>query len=95
MLIKDFYEKAAKDEELQKKIAEAVKSGKSIEEIMKDFGIDGTVDDLKAYAENAVAEGKLNKSQLDEAAGGTTPTLITTTIPAAGVGISVASLLSC
>ena len=94
MTIKDFYDKAAKDTDLQAKIGAAMKGGKGLEDIIKEFGIEGSVDDLTAYAKSLGVEGKLDKAQLDEVAGGTTPT-VSTVVPAAGAGISVASLASC
>lgn len=94
MTVKEFYDQVAKDEALQKKVGEAVKGGKGIEDIMKEFGIEGSVSDLEAYAKNLIGEGKLDKDQLDEVAGGTTPT-ITTIVPAAGVTISGVSLATC
>ncbi len=91
MTIKEFYEKAANDTELQAKIAEAAKSGKALEVILKELGIDATVEEFKAFVNANAGEGKLDKSQLDEVAGGTTPTTVATVIPAAGVLISVTS----
>ena len=90
MTIKEFYEKAANDTELQAKIAEAAKSGKALEVILKELGIDATVEEFKAFVNANAGEGKLDKSQLDEVAGGTTPT-VATVVPAAGVLISVTS----
>ncbi len=94
MTIKEFYEKVAKDPELQAKVAEAAKGGKPVEEVLKDFGITATVDELKAFVNANAAEGKLDKAQLDEVAGGTTPT-IATVVPAAGVTISISSAATC
>ena len=94
MTIKEFYEKVAKDPELQAKVAEAAKSGKPLEEVLKGLGIDATVDELKAFVSANAAEGKLDKAQLDEVAGGTTPT-IATVVPAAGVTISISSAATC
>ena len=94
MTIKEFYEKAATDTELQAKVAEAAKSGKALEVILKELGIDATVEELKAFVGVNTAEGKLDKSQLDEVAGGTTPT-IATVVPACGVTISVSSAATC
>ena len=94
MTIKDFYDQVAKDENLQTKVAEVVKGGKSIEDVMKEFGIEGSLEDITAYAKNLVGEGKLDKAQLDEVAGGTTPT-IATIVPAAGAGIGTVSLAAC
>ena len=91
MTIKEFYEKAATDTELQAKIAEAAKSGKALEVILKELGIDATVEEFKAFVNANAGEGKLDKSQLDEVAGGTTPTTVATVIPAAGVLVSVTS----
>ena len=91
MTIKEFYEKAANDTELQAKIAEAAKSGKALEVILKELGIDATVEEFKAFVNANAGEGKLDKSQLDEVAGGTTPTTVATVIPAAGVLVSVTS----
>ena len=70
------------------------KGGKPVEEVLKDFGITATVDELKAFVNANAAEGKLDKAQLDEVAGGTTPT-IATVVPAAGVTISVSSAATC
>ena len=94
MTLKEFYEKVANDSELQAKVAEAAKSGKPLEEVLKGLGIDATVDELKAFVSANAAEGKLDKAQLDEVAGGTTPT-IATVVPAAGVTISISSLATC
>jgi predicted ribosomally synthesized peptide with nif11-like leader len=94
MTLKEFYEKVANDSELQAKVAEAAKSGKPLEEVLKGLGIDATVDELKAFVSANAAEGKLDKAQLDEVAGGTTPT-ISTVVPAAGVTISISSLATC
>lgn len=94
MTLKEFYEKAANNSELQAKVAEAAKSGKPLETVLKELGIDATVDELKAFVNANAAEGKLDKSQLDEVAGGTTPT-VATIVPAAGVTISVSSLATC
>ncbi len=94
MTIKEFYEKVAKDPKLQAKVAEAAKGGKPVEEVLKDFGITATVDELKAFVNANAAEGKLDKAQLDEVAGGTTPT-IATVVPAAGVTISISSAATC
>jgi len=94
MTIKEFYEKVANDPELQAKVAEAAKSGRSLEDVLKELGIDASVDELKAYVSANAAEGKLNKAELDEVAGGTTPT-ISTIVPAAGVTISVSSVAAC
>ena len=91
MTLKEFYEKVANDSELQAKVAEAAKSGKPLEEVLKGLGIDATVDELKAFVSANAAEGKLDKAQLDEVAGGTTPT-VSTVVPAAGVTISISSL---
>jgi len=92
MTIKEFYEKAASDSELQAKVAEAAKGGKALEDILKDLGIEASVEELKAFVNADAVEGKLDKSQLDEVAGGTTPT-IATVVPAAGVGISVSTTI--
>jgi len=94
MTLKEFYEKAANNSELQAKVAEAAKSGKALETVLKELGIEATVDELKAFVNANAAEGKLDKSQLDEVAGGTTPT-VATIVPAAGVTISVSSLATC
>lgn len=94
MTLKEFYEKAANNSELQAKVAEAAKSGKPLEAVLKELGIEATVDELKAFVNANAAEGKLDKSQLDEVAGGTTPT-VATIVPAAGVTISVSSLATC
>ena len=94
MTLKQFYEKVANDSELQAKVAEAAKSGKPLEEVLKGLGIDATVDELKAFVSANAAEGKLDKAQLDEVAGGTTPT-VSTVVPAAGVTISISSLATC
>ena len=94
MTLKEFYEKVANDSELQAKVAEAAKSGKPLEEVLKGLGIDATVDELKAFVSANAAEGKLDKAQLDEVAGGTTPT-VSTVVPAAGVAISISSLATC
>lgn len=94
MTIKEFYEKAANDAELQAKVAEAAKSGKALEVILKELGIDATVEEFKAFVGANTAEGKLDKSQLDEVAGGTTPT-VATVVPACGVTISVSSAATC
>ena len=94
MTLKEFYEKVANDSELQAKVAEAAKSGKPLEEVLKGLGIDATVDELKAFVSANAAEGKLDKAQLDEVAGGTTPT-VSTVVPAAGVTISISSLATC
>ena len=94
MTIKEFYEKVAKDPELQAKVAEAAKGGKPVEEVLKDFGITATVDELKDFVNANAAEGTLDKAQLDEVAGGTTPT-IATVVPAAGVTISISSAATC
>lgn len=94
MTLKEFYEKVANDSELQAKVAEAAKSGKPLEEVLKGLGIDATVDELKAFVSANAAEGKLDKAQLDEVAGGTTPT-IATVVPAAGVTISISSAATC
>ena len=91
MTIKEFYEKAATDTELQAKVAEAAKSGKALEVILKELGIDATVEEFKAFVNANAGEGKLDKSQLDEVAGGTTPATVATVIPAAGVLVSVTS----
>ncbi|WP_026528694.1 hypothetical protein [Butyrivibrio sp. VCD2006] len=92
MTIKDFYDKAAGDDAMKKKIAEMTKAGKSLEDFIAEFGIEGTVDDLKAYAETLSQEGKLDKSQLDAVAGGTTPV---TTITTVGVAVGTYSLAAC
>ena len=94
MTLKEFYEKAANNSELQAKVAEAAKSGKALETVLKELVIEATVDELKAFVNANAAEGKLDKSQLDEVAGGTTPT-VATIVPAAGVTISVSSLATC
>ena len=94
MTLKEFYEKAANNSELQAKVAEAAKSGKALETVLKELGIEATVDELKAFVNANATEGKLDKSQLDEVAGGTTPT-VATIVPAAGVTISVSSLATC
>ena len=94
MTLKEFFEKAATDTELQAKIAEAAKSGKALEVILKELGIDATVEEFKAFVNANAGEGKLDKSQLDEVAGGTTPT-VATVVPACGVTISVSSLATC
>jgi len=94
MTIKEFYEKATNDPELQAKIAELVKSGKSLDEVLKELDIDASIDELKEYIAANSAEGKLDKAALDEVAGGTTPT-VSTIVPAAGVTISVSSLMTC
>ena len=94
MTLKEFYEKAANNSELQAKVAEAAKNGKHLEAVLKELGIEATVDELKAFVNANAAEGKLDKSQLDEVAGGTTPT-VATIVPAAGVTISVSSLATC
>jgi len=94
MTIKEFYEKVANDPALQAKVAEAAKSGKAIEEVLKELGIEASVEELKEFASANAAEGKLNKSELDEVAGGTTPT-VATIVPAAGVTISVSSVAAC
>ena len=94
MTIKEFYEKVANDADLQAKVAEAAKSGKPLEDVLKELGIDATYDELKAYINANAAEGKLNKAELDEVAGGTTPT-VATVVPAAGVTISISSLAGC
>ncbi len=94
MTIKEFYEKVASDPALQAKVAEAAKSGKAIEEVLKELGIEASVDELKEFVSASAAEGKLNKSELDEVAGGTTPT-VATIVPAAGVTISVSSVAAC
>lgn len=94
MTLKEFYEKAANNSELQAKVAEAAKSGKALETVLKELGIEATVDELKAFVNANAAEGKLDKSQLDEVAGGTTPT-VATVVPAAGVTISISSLATC
>ena len=94
MTIKEFYEKAATDTELQAKVAEAAKSGKALEVILKELGIDATVEEFKAFVNANAGEGKLDKSQLDEVAGGTTPT-VATVVPACGVTISVSSAATC
>ena len=94
MTLKEFYEKAANNSELQTKVAEAAKSGKPLETVLKELGIEATVDELKAFVNANAAEGKLDKSQLDEVAGGTTPT-VATIVPAAGVTISISSLATC
>lgn len=94
MTLKEFYEKVANDSELQAKVAEAAKSGKPLEEVLKGLGIDATIDELKAFVSANAAEGKLDKAQLDEVAGGTTPT-VSTVVPAAGVTISISSLATC
>ena len=93
MTLKEFYEKAANDTGLQAKIAEASKSGKVLEDVLADLGIDATVEELKAYVSANAAEGKLNKDQLDEVAGGTTITTVATVIPAAGIAISVSGAI--
>ena len=94
MTLKEFYEKAANNSELQAKVAEAAKSGKALETVLKELGIEATVDELKAFVNANAAEGKLDKSQLDEVAGGTTPT-VATVVPACGVTISVSSAATC
>jgi predicted ribosomally synthesized peptide with nif11-like leader len=94
MTIKEFYEKVANDPALQAKVAEAAKSGKNLEDVLKELGIDATVEELKAFVGANAAEGKLDKAQLDEVAGGTTPT-VATIVPAAGVTISVSSIAAC
>ena len=93
MTLKEFYEKAANDTGLQAKIAEASKSGKVLEDVLADLGIDATVEELKAYVSANAAEGKLNKDQLDEVAGGTTVTTVATVIPATGIAISVSGAI--
>ena len=92
MTIKDFYEKAAADDSMKKKIAEMTKAGKSLEDFISEFGIEGTVDELKSYAETLSQEGKLDKSQLDAVAGGTTPVTTVTTV---GVAVGTYSLAAC
>ena len=92
MTIKEFYEKAATDTELQAKVAEAAKSGKALEVILKELGIDATVEEFKAFVNANAGEGKLDKSQLDEVAGGTTPT-VATVIPVASAGLSIATIV--
>lgn len=94
MTIKEFYEKVANDPALQAKVAEAAKSGKNLEVVLKELGIDASVEELKAFVSAGAAEGKLDKAQLDEVAGGTTPT-VATIVPAAGVTISVSSVAAC
>ena len=93
MTLKEFYEKAANDTELQAKVAEAAKSGKALESVLKELGIDASVEELKAYVGANAAEGKLDKEQLDEVAGGTTPT-VATIIPAASVAISTTTFVN-
>ncbi len=92
MTIKEFYDKIAADNEMKKKVAELVKAGKSLDDIIKEFGIDATAEDLKAYAGTIAEEGKLDKTQLDEVAGGTTPV---TTITTVGVAAGAYSLAAC
>ena len=92
MTIKDFYEKAVADDSMKKKIAEMTKAGKSLEDFISEFGIEGTVDELKSYAEKLSQEGKLDKSQLDAVAGGTTPVTTVTTV---GVAVGTYSLATC
>lgn len=94
MTLQEFYEKAANDTELQAKIAEAAKSDKALEDVLADLGIDATVEELKAYVSANAAEGKLDKDQLDEVAGGTTITTVATVIPATGIAISVSGAVS-
>lgn len=93
MTLKEFYEKAANDTELQAKVAEAAKSGKALESVLKELGIDASVEELKAYVGANAAEGKLDKEQLDEVAGGTTPT-VATIIPAASAAISTTTFVN-
>ena len=92
MTVQEFYDKVAKEDDLKNKVAELTKSGKSLEDIIKEFGIDGSVDDLKAYAGKLAEEGKLDKAQLDEVAGGTTPVTTVTTI---GLTVGTVSLATC
>jgi major membrane immunogen (membrane-anchored lipoprotein) len=92
MTIKDFYDQVANNDDMKKKVAELSKAGKSLEEIMKEFGIEGSVDDVKTYANKLVEEGKLDKSQLDDVAGGTTPV---TTITTVTVTIGTVSIAKC
>ena len=59
MTLKVFYEKAANDTELQAKVAEAAKSGKALESVLKELGIDASVEELKAYVgANFMEEGR-------------------------------------
>ena len=91
MTIKEFYDQVASNEDVKKKVAELTKSGKSLDDIIKEFNLEGTVDDIKAYAGKLVEEGKLDKSQLDEVAGGTTPVTTVTTVGAAAGTVSLAA----
>lgn len=40
MTIKEFYEKVANDSELQAKVAEAAKSGKTLDVVLKELGME-------------------------------------------------------
>ena len=91
MTIKEFYDQVASNEDVKKKVAELTKSGKSLDDIIKEFNLEGTVDDIKAYAGKLAEEGKLDKSQLDEVAGGTTPVTTVTTVGAAAGTVSLAA----
>ena len=68
------------------------RNGKALETVLKELGIDATVEELKAYVGANGAEGKLDKSQLDEVAGGPTPT-VATVIPVASAGLSIATIV--
>jgi hypothetical protein len=92
MTIKEFYDQVASNEDCKKKVLEMTKSGKSLEDIMKEFNVEGSVDDLKAYSGKLAEEGQLDKSQLDDVAGGTTPV---TTITTVTVAVGTYSLASC
>ena len=92
MTVKEFYDQVASNEEVKNKVLELTKSGKGLEDIIKEFNVEGTVDDLKAYSGTLVEEGKLDKSQLDDVAGGTTPVTTVTTV---GVAVGTYSLASC
>ena len=92
MKVKEFYDQVASNEEVKNKVLELTKSGKGLEDIIKEFNVEGTVDDLKAYSGKLAEEGKLDKSQLDDVAGGTTPVTTVTTV---GVAVGTVSLASC
>ena len=95
MTIKEFHEKAATDTEPQAKVAEAAKSGKALEVILKDLGIDATVEEFKAFVG---ANHRRGQARQEPARRGRrrhlTPT-IATVVPACGVTISVSSAATC
>jgi len=96
MTIKDFYDQIAASEEMQKKMADLLKEGKSTDEIIKEFGIEGTEEDMKAYVEQLTGEGRLDKKDLDIVAGGTTPAITAATlVPDIGATIGTVSLATC